>query len=217
MTGLALAFAGGLAGSLHCLGMCGGLVALLGGGAWSRLALYNLARVNTYAALGASAGALGSAIVAWAPLDVAARVLAVAGGLAVVAVGLEWLGVLAPRGQWLVGRVQRGIAAHARGLLEARSPWAPVAFGTANAFLPCHLVYAFVAMAAATGSVGRGALTMLVFGLGTVPAMMLAGSTRALVRGRTTASLARAAGAFVVVVGLVTIARAFGGVVHAHH
>jgi hypothetical protein len=222
VTALVLAFAGGIAGSLHCLGMCGGLVALLVGGdpgrpAWLRLALYNLARVNTYAAVGALAGALGTAVVAWAPLDVAARTLAVLGGLAVVAVGLEWLGVLPPRGQRLVARVQERIAAPARDLLAARSLWGPIAFGTANAFLPCHLIYAFAALAAATGSVGRGALTMLAFGLGTLPAMMLAGSAPALLRARRTAPLARAAGAFVLLVGFVTIARAFGAAGHAHH
>lgn len=222
MTTLALAFAGGLAGSLHCLGMCGGLAALLGGGTgsgppWLRLGLYNVARVNTYAALGAVAGTLGTVVVAWAPLGAASRALAIVGGLAIVAVGLQWLGVLASRGEWLVGRIQREIAVLARGLLETRSPWTPVAFGTANAFLPCHLVYAFVAMAAATGSVGRGALTMLAFGVGTVPAMMLAGSTTTLLRGRAAAPIMRVAGAFVLAVGIVTIARAFGPLEHAHH
>ncbi len=212
MTTIVLAFAGGVAGSLHCLGMCGGLAALLGGG--RRLALYNLARVNTYVALGAAAGALGTAIVAWAPLDVASRALAVAGGLAVLAVGLEWLGLFAPQGRSLLVRVQATIARHARSLVEARSPWAPVAFGTANAFLPCHLIYAFVAIAGATGSVVRGAATMLAFGAGTLPAMMLAGSAPALLRARAAAPIVRAAGALVVVIGLVTIARAFG---HAHH
>jgi sulfite exporter TauE/SafE len=221
VTTLALAFAGGLTGSLHCLGMCGGLAALLGGGTgsgppWLRLGLYNVARVNTYATLGALAGALGTAVVAWAPLGAASRALAIVGGLAVVAVGLQWLGVRAARGEWLVGRIQREIAAHARGRLAARSPWTPVAFGTANAFLPCHLVYAFVAMAAATGSVGHGALTMLAFGLGTVPAMMLAGSAPGFLRGRTTISMVRGAGAVVVLVGLVTVARAFGAA-HPHH
>jgi hypothetical protein len=217
MTPLVLAFAGGVAGSLHCIGMCGGLVALLTGGTRSRLVLYNLARVNTYAALGAVAGALGSAVVTWGPLDVAARALAAVGGLAIVAVGLEWAGLLAPRGQWVVVRVQQRIAAHARALLEARSPWAPVAFGTANAFLPCHLIYAFVLMAAAAGSVGYGALTMLAFGLGTLPAMMLAGSARALLPTPATASVARVAGALIVVLGVVTIARAFGAAGHVHH
>jgi sulfite exporter TauE/SafE len=218
MIALGVAFVGGFAGSLHCLGMCGGLVALLGAGRWPRLALYNLARVNTYAALGAVAGGLGATIVAWGPLDAAACALAVLSGLAIVAVGLDWLGLVPPAGQWLVARLQRGIAAHARGLLEARSPWAPVAFGTANAFLPCHLIYAFVAMAAASGSAGGGALTMLAFGLGTLPAMMLAGSaSRTLLATRSTAVVARAAGALVVVVGIVTIARAFGGAAHAHH
>ena len=221
-TMIVLAFVGGLAGSLHCLGMCGGLVVLLGGGAsgrpaWTSLALYNLARVNTLAALGAIAGTLGTAVVAWAPLAVASRTLAIVGGLAIVAVGLEWLGVLAPDGLRLVASIQRAIATQARGLLSSRSPWAPVAFGTANAFLPCHLIYAFVAMAAASGSTGGGAVTMLAFGLGTVPAMMLAGSARAWLRRPATASFARGAGAFTVLIGIVTIARAFGAIGHAHH
>jgi hypothetical protein len=79
------------------------------------------------------------------------------------------------------------------------------------------LIYAFLAMAAAAGSVGRGALTMLAFGLGTVPATMLAGVMPSLAVRRVLPSAARAAGAFVVLLGIVTIARAFGGPSHAHH
>jgi sulfite exporter TauE/SafE len=202
--------------------MCGGLAALVGGGAagrtWSRLVLYNAARVNTYAALGATAGALGGAVLAWGPLDLAARVLATVGGVAVALVGLEWLGVRAPRAAWLAAGVQRRIATSARELLASGSPWAPLAFGTANAFLPCHLIYAFVAMAASTGSPLGGALTMLAFGLGTVPAMLLAGSGAAALRGRVPLAVGRAAGTAVVLVGLLTIARAFTAMSpHAHH
>jgi hypothetical protein len=222
---LALAFAGGLAGSLHCLGMCGGLVALVGRGpqtgaaAWRRVGLYNLARVNMLTALGAAAGAAGALVVAWGPLDAAERVLAVVAGIVAVAVGLETLGVLAPRGRWLASRLHRGVGSAVRELLASRSAWVPIAFGTLNAFLPCHLIYAFLAMAAATGSVGRGALTMFAFGLGTVPAMMLAGRTAALLPARMGPRLVRVAGGLVVVVGLVTIARAFGGppALHVHH
>ena len=212
---LALAFAGGLAGSLHCIGMCGGLAALVGGTSagrsrWVALTLYNLARINTYVALGALAGALGTTIVHWAPFETATRALAIAGGLVVIVVGFEWLGIVAPRGEWFLAGVQRLLSSYARSLLDARSTWTPVAFGTANAFLPCHLIYAFVALAATTASASRGAATMLAFGLGTLPAMMLAGSVRGLVERWTTPAVARSAGAFVVVLGLVTIARAFG-------
>ena len=218
---IVLAFAGGLAGSLHCIGMCGGLAALVGGAGggrsrWVALTLYNLARINTYVALGAVAGALGTAVVHWAPFDTATRALAIAAGLFVVVVGFEWLGIVAPRGEWILTGVQRLLSSYARSLLDARSAWTPVAFGTANAFLPCHLIYAFVALAATTGSASGGAATMLAFGLGTLPAMMLAGSIRGLLERWATPAATRAAGAFVVGVGLVTIARAFGPL-GAHH
>ena len=97
------------------------------------------------------------------------------------------------------------------------SPWAPLAFGTLNAFLPCHLVYGFAAVAAATGSVGHGWLTMIAFGLGTVPAMAAAGTARAMVPARLTARLQPAGGALIVIVGLITMLRAFGDGIGAPH
>jgi len=210
-----LAFVGGFAGSGHCLAMCGGFTAILAGagvpGAWRRLALYNLGRLNTLAMLGAAGGALGTAVVGWGPLETAERALAVVTGLIAVVVGLEAVGLIAPRGRWVAARFHAGLGRHVRALLHAPSPWAPLAFGTVNAFLPCHLIYAFAALAAATGSVVRGALVMLAFGCGTVPAMMLAGSARRLVPTRFGGRLARAAGGLVVAVGLLTMARGLGG------
>ncbi|MPZ12599.1 MAG: hypothetical protein GEU89_20660, partial [Kiloniellaceae bacterium] len=90
---------------------------------------------------------------------------------------------------------------------------APLAFGVFNGFLPCPLVYAFLAHTAAVclsdpgRAVATGALTMAAFGLGTFPALLLvAGLSRALQplwrrRG------VQLAGAFIVLLGLVTILR----------
>ena len=66
---LTAAFVGGLAGGLHCAGMCGGIVRVLcgtpatDGGAprWSHLLAYNGGRIASYAVAGALAGALGEA------------------------------------------------------------------------------------------------------------------------------------------------------------
>jgi sulfite exporter TauE/SafE len=44
--------------------------------------------------------------------------------------------------------------------------------GMFNGFVPCGLVYFFLASAAASGSAFWGALMMVVFGLATLPAMM---------------------------------------------
>ena len=92
----------------------------------------------------------------------------------------------------------------------------PLALGVMNAFLPCHLIYAFAAQAAATASVGAGALTMLAFGLGTVPAMLALGLTRVLARPAVRARLSTVAGVLVIVFGAVTLARGFGGASHVH-
>lgn len=213
-----LAFAGGLAGSLHCLGMCGGLAGIVAGASetrpWRRIALYNLGRIATLAALGALAGGIGTALLAWGPLRLGERALALAAGAVTILVGLEQLGVLAPRGQWLVARLQRGLT-HALGrLLRAPSPWAPLAFGTLNAFLPCHLIYAFAAIAAASGSIGSGWLTMLAFGLGTLPAMCAPGAVRALVPSGAGVRSARVLALLVVAVGTITVLRGLGAAPH---
>ena len=75
----------GLFGSLHCVGMCGGLIAVASDGAGDtkqRLVVqggYQLARLGSYVALGTAAGALGHA------LDLAGRAAGLGKAAAVVA------------------------------------------------------------------------------------------------------------------------------------
>ena len=72
-----------LAGSLHCVAMCGPLVGLHGGSRTLRLALVHaLGRLTTYALLGALAGVVGHAV------DLAGDLRAVQRGAAVVAAGV---------------------------------------------------------------------------------------------------------------------------------
>jgi sulfite exporter TauE/SafE len=100
--------------------------------------------------------------------------------------------------------------------MHSPSPAAPIALGVFNAFLPCQLIYAFAAAAAATQSVVAGMLTMLAFGLGTVPAMLALGITRVLAEARMRARLSLVAGALVVVFGAFTVLRGLDLVPHGH-
>jgi hypothetical protein len=107
---------------------------------------------------------------------------------------------------------------------------APLALGVLNGWLPCPLVYAFAAQAAAAGGPAPGLLVMLAFGLGTFPAMLAMGALGLWLRGGPArpqtlvvhASFlpapalpradwrllgVRAAGGFIVLLGVVTIAR----------
>jgi hypothetical protein len=200
--------------------MCGGFpLALVRGGRAGNLprqVLYNVGRLNTLVAIGACSGAAG-AVVAGGGDSWPNRVLAFAAGLFMIGVGLEMLGLLAgvsARGAALVQATLRTLLA---GVIQSRSAAAPLALGVFNAFLPCQLIYAFAALAAGTASVGQGALTMLAFGLGTVPAMLLVGTMPGLLGTAARARFWRVSGVLVIVFGVLTILRGFGALPHAGH
>jgi sulfite exporter TauE/SafE len=79
--------------------------------------------------------------------------------------------------------------------------------GLFTGLLPCGLVYAFVSLAASTGDLLHGAATMLAFGLGTVPLMVLTGTGAMLLGVRVRQRLWQVAAWSVVVTGLLTIGR----------
>lgn len=159
LVGAALA---GVSGAPHCLGMCGGF-AVACGGRPTEAAAWHIGKLTTYAALGAAAGAVGQGIPGpdWAGQALAlAMLLWFAGRLAGIfpAVSVPH-GPLSRVGGKLLGR---------GGVLSR------FGFGLVNGLLPCGLVYAALAMPVATQSAAWGALTMVVFGLGTLPGLLAA-------------------------------------------
>lgn len=180
MTAVALAgiLAASALGSVHCLAMCGPLTALHGGPRSLRLTLaHSLGRLATYVILGALAGLLGGA------LDLAGRVgdvqrvaTLVAGGLV-----LTWGVVLAIQASRKRSPTKPGTgpsssrSAFSAGLVRIRrgKPGRrAVLIGMLTGLLPCGWLWAFVITAGGTASPLLGALVMLVFWLGTVPAMV---------------------------------------------
>jgi sulfite exporter TauE/SafE len=79
--------------------------------------------------------------------------------------------------------------------------------GLLTGFLPCGLVYSFLALAASSGSVAKGTVTMLSFGLGTIPVMLITGAGLSMATIRIRRNLIRIAGISVLVTGLMTTAR----------
>lgn len=179
-TGLIALFLVGLLGGTHCVGMCGGIVGALsmGGQArWSLHLAYNGGRIASYAVAGAIAGALGSASLGLEGQLPVRIVLYALANFMLVALGLYLLGitrVLAPvegAGQ----RLWRHLQPLTRRFLPARTVAQAFPLGLLWGWLPCGLVYSALATALTAGSVGRGALTMVAFGLGTLPNLLLAG------------------------------------------
>lgn len=192
MSAYLLFFLAGLAGSMHCIGMCGGFACGLGSDPRGRAAsvlrhgIYNLGRVSSYCFIGAIVGYGGVLLVGHAGESTAGsgaqRALAVVSGALMLFIGLQFLGLfkrarlhgLNPAGAWLAGAL--------RNLVKAPGMGAPLAFGVLNGFLPCPLVYAFAAQAAASGGALPGLLVMAAFGLGTFPAMLMMGGLGAWLR-----------------------------------
>jgi len=170
----------GLFGSLHCIGMCGGLIAVASDGASGtrqRLAVqlgYQAARLASYVTLGATAGALGKA------LDLAGQAAGLGKAAAVVAgVTMSLWGLAA-----MLHTVGVGFRFPRVRLLPlfvlnflARSRQRPplfraVALGAASALLPCGFLYAFALAGAATSSPLGGSLVMAALWLGNLPALL---------------------------------------------
>jgi sulfite exporter TauE/SafE len=215
------ALAGGLLGSAHCIGMCGPIAAALGTidvplrPLVVRHLAYNLGRVFTYAFMGAMAGAAGLWLSQYRlPMIAAQQLFAVVAGVIMLAVGLSVLGLIRLPRTWAVPEI---FAPLYRGLLNARSVGGFFLAGLANGFLPCGLVYSFVALAAAGGSVAAGWLLMAAFGLGTLPAMLAVGCGSRLLTHAARLRVYRVAAVLIVLLGGVTVARAFTAPAGACH
>lgn len=161
----------GLAGSLHCLGMCGPLALALPAGrdatrtrrALGRLA-YNLGRACTYAMMGIFAGLLGHVL----QLGGVQRWVSILLGVLLIAT-LFLSAKNMPH--WMLNTfylpVQKGLGK----LLRRQGHGGFFQIGLLNGLLPCGLVYAALAGASLQQGPLRGAAYMFIFGLGTVPMM----------------------------------------------
>jgi sulfite exporter TauE/SafE len=219
MIELPLVFLGGLLGSSHCIGMCGGFVLAIGGSAassraiLSRQLVYSAGRLFTYSLAGALAGFGGF----WLSrrltlLQGAQGLLSVAAGLLLVSQGLLAVGILPARFRATRHTCLTGAAF---GTLLT-SPHLSTVFvaGLLTGLLPCGLVYAYLALAASTGQMATAATLMAVFGAGTVPIMVLTGCGASLLTLAARRRLLRLAAWCVVLTGLVSLGRGAFGLYH---
>ncbi len=184
---VATVFVASLLGSLHCAGMCGGLVAFYAGGtagpgraSWGAHAAYSLGRLLVYAAIGALAGTLGAAIDGiGGALAGVQRAAAVVAGLFIAAWGvyslLIALGVSVPRLP-VPAAVSRPVARGIRAVAGQPAALRGLVVGLLTGLLPCGWLWAFAATAAGTGSAPAGALVMAVFWTGTLPVLLALGA-----------------------------------------
>jgi sulfite exporter TauE/SafE len=225
---LASLLAVGFFGSVHCFGMCGGIAGALTQAIPAerrsrlRVALthvcFSVGRVGSYALAGAIAGSVG--LVLGRLLGPSAPVVfRCAAGLIMIAIGLYvsgwWLGLrrLEEPGARLWGRLAPALGR----LRPAESLPRAVGLGVLWGWLPCGLVYGALASAMSRGDAATGALAMLAFGIGTMPALVATGTlARELPRLVRSVQTRRTAGITILLFGLWTIGTALLALQRSH-
>jgi uncharacterized protein len=213
-----LSFILGFLTSMHCIGMCGGIVACYAVQRGSGQVLaglpghlsYNAGRLLSYTFLGGVAGQAGRIL---GSLHVIGPWFSIAAGALLLVIGVILLGAIPgwklqePGSQsWLRRLHLQSVA----GLLQNRSTEGAFYVGLLTPFLPCGMLYAMALKAAETGSAASGAITMLAFGAGTVPALLLTGVATTYMSVRLRLYATRVAALVVVVMGVLLIMRGIG-------
>lgn len=180
------AFVIGLLGSVHCVGMCGGIMNALCFAMPKQtqsktrtsltLVLYNLGRVFSYSLAGAIVGGIGMFL--QGPEGILGSGLRIFAGLMMIAMGLYlagwWRGLvhLESLGNHVIWRHIQPVTNRLMPVTKARQA---LLLGMLWGWLPCGLVYSTLTLAGAAAQWQQSALIMAGFGLGTVPVMLLTG------------------------------------------
>ncbi len=193
-------FVVGVLTSIHCVGMCGGIMISqsLSNESTNKFQaikpalLYNIGRVISYSILGGIIGALGSILSLSIKTQAALQIFA---GLFMIIMGFNMAGF---------GLFRR---------LQIRLPWnfcslknkpkTPLIIGILNGLMPCGPLQTMQLYALGTGSAVKGAFSMFIFALGTVPLMLTFGVVSGILRKGYTKKILKVSGVLVIVLGLI--------------
>ncbi len=173
----------GLIGSTHCVGMCGGIISTLSTNFNQKSAqqplviqlFYNIGRITTYGLLGLLVGFFSSRLIQLLP-DPHTFSMKIS-GLFFILLGL-YISQLLNSFKYLETagqKIWQKIEPFGRKYLPAQTAWSALKLGLVWGWLPCGLVYSALALALTQLNPLDSALTMLVFGLGTLPTLLLIG------------------------------------------
>jgi sulfite exporter TauE/SafE/plastocyanin domain-containing protein/copper chaperone CopZ len=212
--GYGILFVIGLITSLHCVAMCGGINLSqcvsykFSGKETSKVAklkpslMYNAGRVISYTLLGGIVGAIGS-VVSFS--GTAKGIVSILAGIFMVIMGLNmfnifpWLRKFTPHMPKVFGKkIHAGGGKHG-----------PFYVGLLNGLMPCGPLQAMQIYALGTGSFAKGALSMLLFSLGTVPLMFGFGAVSSFLSSKFTHKMMKVSAALVIVLGIIMLNRGF--------
>ncbi len=205
--GYGMLFLVGLMTSIHCVAMCGGIclsqsIPTEGAAPSERRLyvlkpslLYNLGRVLSYTLIGGIVGAIGSAVSFTGTMKGIVQILA---GVFMVIMGINMLGIF-PGLRRFNPRMPKQFAKKINAQRGGRGPFY---IGLLNGLMPCGPLQAMQLYALSTGSPLKGALSMLIFSIGTVPLLFAFGAVSTFFHKKFTERMMTVSAVLVVVLGI---------------
>lgn len=187
-------FLTGLLTSIHCISMCGSinLVASINNENkrdYKRPILYNLGRIISYTIIGALVGLLGKVL---SINNVVSGIIIIIASIIMLLMSLTMLNIIKVRFKFFKYKVNN------------RNPFI---IGLLNGLMPCGPLQAMQVYALTTGSIFKGALSMFLFGLGTVPLMLLTGIVFSSMKGKTKILINKIASVLIFVLSIIMLNR----------
>jgi len=196
----------GLTGSLHCVGMCGPLILAANSGRnklAGGLVLYHTGRIITYSFLGFIFGIFGTGLLLagmqrW--ISISAGILLLFGLVISLLNGNNLkIGITRRFLTWLKSQFSR--------YLGGKSPLDRFMLGILNGILPCGLVYVALAAALAADNMLQATLSMVIFGLATLPVLAVFSALGRLLGGKFSYFIKWASPVLIAIVGCLLILR----------
>ncbi len=203
----------GIAGSLHCAGMCSPLILAVTAKRphIAQKIVYNTGRIFTYGMLGIVASTAGMFI----QLSAYQQVLSILVGGMLLLIGLGGIsGVKIPVLTSSIVHITLWLKRKFGFVLQRRGPWSSMLLGMLNGLLPCGLTYFAMTYCLSLTAWWEGFIFMFVFGLGTWPVMLGATSLLGFSGVFLKRNLSRMTTILFVVSGCLLIGR--GIFIHAH-
>lgn len=162
---------------------------------------FNAARIISYTILGGAIGSLGSALTLSLEIN---GILTIAASAVMILLGLQMLKLL-PSMTRFIPTMPKAFSHRIHDLAEHETKGGAFVLGAATFFLPCGFTQALQLYVLSKASFATGALTMLAFSLGTLPALLSLSAVSSFATGAFQRHFLKIAGVVVVVLGILNI------------
>ncbi|MCS7076989.1 MAG: sulfite exporter TauE/SafE family protein [Bacteroidia bacterium] len=201
-------FTAGLFSSLaHCVGMCGGFVAHLSTqpNTWQKQIAYHIGRVFIYTFWGLLSGVLSRILLYYGENSIIQNLISIIAGSIMIVIALQSVRIL-PKWSVISGENKFFVRLF-RVFIQDKNYLSGLYLGFLTGFLPCTLLWGFVAYAASKPNIQSSVWTMFIFALSTVLPLLLLGFLTHKLTTKFRLGLHYIASIILLLLGLITILR----------